>query len=139
LKLDSGFMEPRIKSAFSCFSSASIFQSRATPPPRSHLGDLPPPAAPAHRSSKDEVAAPVVGTNSSRLAVYLASTSLEPKQRARRRRRRRPRPLLLGPPRGHGVPHRAGTRIAAAFLPCQAQHRQGNSSSGRGVSEPGVD
>jgi hypothetical protein len=77
-------MEPRIKSAFSCFS-ASIFQSRATPPPRSHLGDLPPPAAPAHRSSKDEVAAPVVGTNSSRLAVYLASTSLEPKQRARRR------------------------------------------------------
>jgi hypothetical protein len=43
------------------------------------------------------------------------------------------------PPRGHGVPHRAGTRIAAAFLPCQAQHRQGNSSSGRGVSEPGVD
>jgi hypothetical protein len=31
--------EPRIKSAFSCFSSAPVFQSRATRPPRSHLGD----------------------------------------------------------------------------------------------------
>ncbi|KAK3134877.1 hypothetical protein QOZ80_5BG0411900 [Eleusine coracana subsp. coracana] len=47
----------------------------------------PPPLAPAampsaHRSSKDE-AAPAVATDSSRLAAYLASTSLESKQRAR--------------------------------------------------------
>ncbi|TVT97441.1 hypothetical protein EJB05_57322 [Eragrostis curvula] len=41
-----------------------------------------PAAAPAHRSSKDE-AAPAVATDSSRLASYLASTSLESKQRAR--------------------------------------------------------
>ncbi|XP_039826975.1 uncharacterized protein LOC120688644 [Panicum virgatum] len=39
------------------------------------------PAAPAPRSSKDD-AAPAVATDSSRLAAFLASTSLEPKPRA---------------------------------------------------------
>ncbi|TKW25955.1 hypothetical protein SEVIR_3G154500v4 [Setaria viridis] len=45
-------------------------------------GSRKPPAAPAPRSSKDD-ASPAVATDSSRLAAFLASTSLEPKPRAR--------------------------------------------------------
>ncbi|CAD6332906.1 unnamed protein product [Miscanthus lutarioriparius] len=43
----------------------------------------PVPAPPAPRSSKDDVAPPAVATDSSRLAAFLATTSLEPKPRPR--------------------------------------------------------
>ncbi|CAD6271264.1 unnamed protein product [Miscanthus lutarioriparius] len=43
----------------------------------------PAPAPLAPRSSKDDVAPPAVATDSSRLAAFLATTSLEPKPRAR--------------------------------------------------------
>ncbi|KAF8784015.1 hypothetical protein HU200_000023 [Digitaria exilis] len=46
-------------------------------------GTKKPPAAPAPRSSKDDDAAAAAAVESSRLAAFLASTSLEPKPRAR--------------------------------------------------------
>ncbi|CAN6345913.1 unnamed protein product [Urochloa humidicola] len=49
----------------------------------SSSGSRKPPAAPAPRSSKDEAAAQAVAADSSRLAAFLASTSLDPKPRAR--------------------------------------------------------
>ncbi|KAJ1264019.1 hypothetical protein BS78_09G230800 [Paspalum vaginatum] len=58
------------------------------------------PAAAAPRSSKDDVA-PAVATDSSRLAAYLASASLEPKPRARA-----PPPAATRSPAGdHGHHH----------------------------------
>ena len=56
------------------------------------------PATPASRSSKDD-AAPTVATDSSCLAAFLASTSLEPKPRAHT-----PKPLAQGG--AFLVPHR---------------------------------
>ncbi|CAN6332136.1 unnamed protein product [Urochloa humidicola] len=49
----------------------------------SSSGGRKPPAAPAPRSSKDDAAAQAVAADSSRLAAFLASTSLDPKPRAR--------------------------------------------------------
>ncbi|KAG2591044.1 uncharacterized protein LOC120675424 [Panicum virgatum] len=57
-------------------------------------GSRKPPATPASRSSKDD-AAPTVATDSSRLAAFLASTSLEPKPRAYTPK---PKPLAQGVP-----------------------------------------
>ncbi|RLN31022.1 hypothetical protein C2845_PM05G30190 [Panicum miliaceum] len=70
-------------------------------------GSRKPPAAPAPRSSKDD-AAPAVATDSSRLAAFLASTSLEPKQRARA-----PQPPAPAPAAPSSSPAAVATRSPA--------------------------
>nr|AGT16891.1 hypothetical protein SHCRBa_165_I15_F_470 [Saccharum hybrid cultivar R570] len=93
-----------------------------------------PTATPAPRSSKDDVAPPPVATDSSRLAAFLATTSLEPKPRPRA-----PQTQAQPQPPEQAAPTSAPTTAAVAVVTKSPARDHGHGNGNGNGQHPSSD